>query len=247
MDIYKEERNRLKSNLLFTLMFHAITFSKEEFFMTRLRRATLWGIVGMSVWALSAQAWAASDSPTELIRAGIDRARAVLENPAYQGNDRRQQRLEKVKEAVLSLFDSQEIAKRTLGVYWKDRTEAEQKEFIEVFTALVEKTYASSLDRYRKDFQVIFEQERIEDNFAEVDSRIVDPTQQKTFTLNYRLHKIDGKWLIYDLVIENVSLVRNYRNQFHRILGKKSYEELVETIRTKIQQLDTVPQTGTGL
>lgn len=210
-------------------------------------RAAFWSIVGMSVVALSTQAWAASNSPTELIRVGIDRARSVLENPAYQGSDKRQQRLEKVKESVLFLFDSREIAKRTLGVYWQERTEAEQKEFVEVFTALVEKTYASSLDRYRKDFQVIFDQERVEDNFAEVDSRIIDPTQQKTFTLNYHLHKIDGKWLIYDLIIENVSLVRNYRNQFHRILGKKSYAELVETIRTKIQQLDTAPQTGTGL
>lgn len=210
-------------------------------------RATLWSIVGVSMLALATQGWAASDSPTELIRAGVDRARAVLENPAYQGTDKRQQRLEKVKDSVISLFDSQEIAKRTLGVYWKDRTEAEQKEFVEVFTALVEKTYASSLDRYRKDFQVIFDQERIEDNVAEVDSRIIDPTQQKTFTLSYRLHKIDGKWLIYDLIIENVSLVRNYRNQFHRILGKKSYADLVETIRIKIQELDTPPQTGTGL
>ena len=210
-------------------------------------RAAFWSTIGMSVLALSIQAWAASDSPTELIRAGVDRARSVLENPAYQGNDKRQQRLEKVKESVIVLFDSQEIAKRTLGVYWKDRTEAEQKEFVEIFTALVEKTYASSLDRYRKDFQVVFDQERIEDNDAEVDSRIIDPTQQKTFSINYHLHKVDGKWLIYDVIIENVSLVRNYRNQFYRILGKQSYADLVETIRTKIQQLDTAPQTGTGL
>ena len=214
--------------------------------MIRLRAALL-SIIGTSVLALSPQTWAANDSPTALIRAGIDRARTVLENPSYQGNDKRQQRLEKIKESVLPLFDSQEIAKRTLGVYWQERTEAERKEFVEIFTVLVEKTYANSIDRYRKDFQVLFDQERIEDNFAEVDSRIIDPTQQKTFTLNYHLHKIGGKWLIYDLVIENVSLVRNYRNQFHRILGKKSYADLVETIRTKIHQLDTAPQTGTGL
>jgi phospholipid transport system substrate-binding protein len=112
---------------------------------------------------------------------------------------------------------------------------------------LVEKTYASSLDRYRRDFQVLFDQERIENDFAEVDSRIIDPTQQRAFSLNYHLHKVNGKWLVYDVVIENISLVRNYRNQFHRILGKKSYADLVETIRTKIQQLDTAPQAGTGL
>jgi phospholipid transport system substrate-binding protein len=94
---------------------------------------------------------------------------------------------------------------------------------------------------------VLFDQERIENDFAEVDSRIIDPTQQKTFSLNYHLHKVNEKWLVYDVVIENVSLVRNYRNQFHRILEKKSYADLVETIRTKIQQLDAAPQIGTGL
>lgn len=214
--------------------------------MTNLR-AVFWSIIGMSVLVGSAPAWAANDSPTDLLRGAISRARAVLENPAYQGKERYQQRIEKVKETLISLFDSQEIAKRTLGVHWKERTETERKEFIEVFTALVEKTYANSLDRYRKDFQVLFDQERIEADFAEVDSRIVDPVLQKTFSLKYHLHKVNGKWLVYDVIIENVSLVRNYRNQFHRILGKKSYADLVETIRTKIQQLDTAPQTGTGL
>jgi phospholipid transport system substrate-binding protein len=214
--------------------------------MTSLR-AAFWSIVGMSVLVFSVPAWAVNDSPTDLLRDAINRARAVLENPAYQGQERHQQRIEKVKETLIFLFDSQEIAKRTLGVYWKERTEAERKEFIEVFTALVEKTYANSLDRYRKDFQVLFDQERIEDDFAEVDSRIIDPVLQKTFSLNYHLHKVNGKWLVYDVVIENVSLVRNYRNQFHHILGKKSYADLVETLRTKIQQLDTAPQTGTGL
>jgi phospholipid transport system substrate-binding protein len=214
--------------------------------MTSLR-AVFWSIIGMSVLVFSVPAWAANDSPTELLRGAINRARAVLENPAYQGKDHHQQRIDKVKETLISLFDSQEIAKRTLGIYWKERTEAERKEFIEVFTALVEKTYASSLDRYRRDFQVLFDQERIENDFAEVDSRIIDPTQQRAFSLNYHLHKVNEKWLVYDVVIENVSLVRNYRNQFHRILEKKSYADLVETIRTKIQQLDTAPQIGTGL
>jgi phospholipid transport system substrate-binding protein len=210
-------------------------------------RAAFRSIVGMSILVFSVPAWAANESPTDLLRGAINRARTVLENPAYQGKERHQQRIEKVKETLISLFDSQEIAKRALGVYWKDRTEAERKEFVEVFTALVEKTYANSLDRYRKDFQVLFDQERIEDDFAEVDSRIIDPVLQKIFSLHYHLHKVNGKWLVYDVIIENVSLVRNYRNQFHRILGKQSYADLVATIRTKIQQLDTAPQTGTGL
>jgi phospholipid transport system substrate-binding protein len=245
MSIYSEERSKLKNNAAFIAMRY-YSSSKKEFFMTSLR-AAFWSFIGMSVLVCSAPAGAAKDSPTDLLRGAINRARAVLENPAYQGKERYQQRIAKVKETLISLFDSQEIAKRTLGVYWKDRTEAERQEFTEVFTVLVEKTYANSLDRYRKDFDVLFDQERIEADFAEVDSRIVDPVLQKTFSLNYHLHKGNDKWLVYDVIIENVSLVRNYRNQFHRILGKKSYADLVATIRSKIQQLDTAPQTGTGL
>jgi phospholipid transport system substrate-binding protein len=204
-------------------------------------RTTLWRGSGVGILMLSLNAWAAADSPTEMIRSTVERARAVLEDPAYQGKDHRQERLEKMKEVVLPQFDSQEIAKRTLGVHWRDRTEEQRKEFIQLFTALVEKTYSNSLDRYSKGVQVFYDQERIDNDFAEVDTRVLDPTQDKTFSINYHLRKVDGKWLIYDVVIENVSLVRNYRNQFNRILSKSSYEDLVQTIQSKLNQLDTAP------
>jgi phospholipid transport system substrate-binding protein len=87
--------------------------------------------------------------------------------------------------------------------------------------------------------QFFYDQERIDGDFAEVDTRIFDPVQNKTYSVNYHLHKVDGKWLIYDIVAENVSLVRNYRNQFNRILSKSSYEDLVQTIQAKLKQLST--------
>jgi phospholipid transport system substrate-binding protein len=184
---------------------------------------------------------AATASPLDMIRATVERARAVLEDPAHQGKDYRQQRLEKLKEVVLPQFDSQEIAKRTLGIHWRDRTDEERKEFIRLFTDLVEKTYSDNLDRYSRNVQFFYDQERVEENFAEVDTRILDPSQSKIFSLSYRLHKVDGKWLIYDVVIENVSLVRNYRNQFNRILAKSSYDDLLKSIQKKLDQLDTTP------
>jgi phospholipid transport system substrate-binding protein len=190
--------------------------------------------VGVLTWSLTA--WA-MDSPLELIRSTTERTRAVLQDPAYQGANRRQARIDKVKEILLPQFDSQEIAKRTLGTYWRDRTEEQKKEFTQLFTQLVEKTYSGALDRYNLDVKFFFDQERVEDDFAEVDTRILDPAQKKTFAVSYRLHKVDGKWLIYDIVAENVSLVRNYRNQFTRILSKSSYENLVQTIQSKLKEL----------
>ncbi|MGE0681265.1 MAG: ABC transporter substrate-binding protein, partial [Candidatus Binatia bacterium] len=75
----------------------------------------------------------------------------------------------------------------------------------------------------------------------EVHTRVENPTQNKTFSVVYRLQQKGGKWLIYDVVAENVSMVRNYRNQFSRILNKSSYEELAQALRRKIQQLGTAP------
>jgi phospholipid transport system substrate-binding protein len=194
---------------------------EEENFMTILR-TVFWKIMGVSVLLLSHNTCAVADSPTDTIRSTVERARAVLDDPAYQGEDHRQQRLEKVKAVVLPQFDSQEIARRTLGPYWKDRTDEQRREFIQLFTALVEKAYSSSLDRYSTGVQFFFDQERIDNDFAEVDTRIFDPTLNKTFSVNYRLRQVNGQWLVYDVVVENVSLVNNYRNQFNRILSTQS-------------------------
>jgi len=181
----------------------------------------------------------AADSPLVVLRTATERARAVLQDPTYQGADRREARVERVKEILLPQFDPPEIVKRTLGPYWRERTEAQKKEFTQLFIQLLEKTYSGMLDRYNAGVQFFYDQERIEGDFAEVDTRIFDPVQNRTFSIGYHMHKVDGKWLIYDIVAENVSLVQNYRNQFNRILSKSSYEDLVQTIQAKLKQLST--------
>ncbi len=205
----------------------------------RSRRAVFLNIAVAAFLTMTTSAWATADSPTETIRATIQQARAVLEDPNYQGQDHKQQRLEKVKEIVLPQFDSQEVAKRTLSTHWKDLTDQQRQEFVELFIALVEKTYSHNLDRYNKSVQFFFDNERVEENFSEVDTRVLDPAQNKTFSIGYRLHNVNGKWLVYDVVIENVSMVQNYRNQFNRILTKSSYEELIKTLQNKLHELDT--------
>jgi phospholipid transport system substrate-binding protein len=92
--------------------------------------------------------------------------------------------------------------------------------------------------------QFFYDQERIDGKFAEVDTRIFDPAQNKAFVITYKLHQVDGKWLVYDVIAENVSMVRNYRNQFSRILNKSSYQDLVQTLQTKIKELDIAPQSS---
>jgi phospholipid transport system substrate-binding protein len=185
-------------------------------------------------------AWAA-ESPLETVRATIERATEVLQNPAYQGKEHLRVRVQKVREVVEPQFDVQEIAQRTLGTYWQQRTKEERQEFIRLFTEFVQKTYSGILDRYSTNVQFFYDQERIDDRFAEVDTRIFDPGQNKAFAVTYKLHKVDDRWLVYDVVAENVSMVRNYRNQFSRIINKSSYQDLVQALQIKIKELDTAP------
>ena len=199
---------------------------------------TLGTLIGIGFLALAFPGLvSATDSPLNVIQTTMQRVIAILQDPAYQDPERNEERIKKVRELTLPQFDSREIAKRTLGIHWRDRTEEQREEFIRLFIDLVEKTYSSTLDRYREDTEFFFDREHIDGTYAEVDSRITAPSLNKTFSLNYRLHLVEGRWLIYDVVIENVSMVRNYRTQFNRIINKSSYENLVQSIQSKLKQL----------
>ncbi|MEW6301330.1 MAG: ABC transporter substrate-binding protein [Thermodesulfobacteriota bacterium] len=179
----------------------------------------------------------ATESPLEAIRATINQVIPILQDAAHQGEDRRQARIEKVWEIVEPRFDLHELARRALGVHWQQLTDEERREFVRLFTQLVEATYSGTIARYTSDVQFFFDRERIEGDFAEVDTRVYNPSLNKTFPIRYQLHRVGGRWLVYDVVIEHVSLVSNYRTQFHRILTRSSYEELMRAIKNKLQEL----------
>jgi len=183
--------------------------------------------------AMSASAWA-ENSPLELIRSAINQVTTVLANPASQGEEQQQERIKQVWTIVEPYFDLQDMAQRTLGVHWRERTEEERREFVQLFTALIEKTYSSTLTRYTSDVQFAFDGQRIDGDFAEVDTRLIAPSLDKPIPIQYHLHRVGGEWRIYDVVIDNVSLVHNYRNQFNRILSQSSYNELVQSIKKKL-------------
>ena len=212
-----------------------MTTEKRSTTVTRFL-SLFWKVASVMALAMPLNAWAA-DSPLAQIRSTTERAIAVLQDPAYQGDAHRQERIAKVREILLPYFDAQEIAKRTLGIYWKDRTDAERQQFTQLFTDLVEKTYSGTLDRYNADVKFFYDQERVDGDYAEVDTHVFDPSQNRAFSISYSLRHTGGRWLIYDIVAENVSLVRNYRNQFSRILSKSSYGDLVQTIQAKLKEL----------
>jgi phospholipid transport system substrate-binding protein len=198
-----------------------------------------WWMIGMGLLLLPANVINAksADSPLGVIRAAVNDVTAVLQNPSLQGAANRHKRMSKVHKIVLPYFDARGMAQRALGVHWRKRSPQEQKEFVRLFTELVEQSYADKLDRYQRDIKVTFDGERVDGNFAEVPTLMINPAESVTIAITYRLHNKTGRWLIYDVVIENVSLVKNYRTQFNRMLRNSSYEELIAQLKQKVQEL----------
>jgi phospholipid transport system substrate-binding protein len=123
------------------------------------------------------------------------------------------------------------MAKRALGAEWRRLKPEEREEFVKLFADLLEQAYLDKIESYNGE-KVKFIKEREDGDYAEVDTKLID-SRGRDFSIDYRLHKVDGDWKVYDVVIEDVSLVNNYRAQFSRILSKSSYAELVDRMKKK--------------
>src|ERR671918_258503 len=169
--------------------------------------------------------------PTEAIRGAVNQGVEILKNAKLDNQKQRAQVIDRLRQIVYPLFDFNEMAKRSLGANWRRLDSQQQKEFVSTFTALLEKTYADQIDLYNGQ-QVVYTGESVDGDYAQVDSRIIDRNSQ-TYSVAYRVHKVDGKWKIYDVVAENISLVNNYRSQFNRVVVNSSVEELIKRIKQK--------------
>jgi phospholipid transport system substrate-binding protein len=190
--------------------------------------------VGLGILLLLMESlWAAAGVPADQVRQTADKLLEILKDPQLKGESKKSERRNKLKEVLYERFDFTEMAKRSLGSEWRRRSPEEQKEFVKVFTALLERAYLDKIESYNgESFQYLKERED-DNNYAQVDTKLVDNKGQE-FSINYRLYNMKGNWKVYDVVIENVSLVNNYRAQFNRVLTKSSYEELVNRMKGKL-------------
>lgn len=174
---------------------------------------------------------AVAGEPLELVKSVGDRVLAVLKDPKLRTADKNSERVERLKEIINPVFDYDEMARRTLGAHWRRRTPAEQQEFVKLFRAFLEKIYAEKVDLYEGE-RVTFGRETIDQEYAEVESKVTNAKGEESPAV-YRLKRTDGKWKVYDAVIENISIVNNYRSQFDRVISKSSYDELKKLLREK--------------
>jgi phospholipid transport system substrate-binding protein len=183
----------------------------------------------------------ATVSPQDTLRSTIERLVMVLRDPALQGDSHHQERVEQVQEILRAQFAFPEMAQQALGPRWRDRTEAEQQKFVRLFTALLEQAYSGILERYAAEVQVQFDQERIQGSLAEVDTRVLSSPHEQPVAITYRLQDVGSMWLVYDVVIDRVSLVRNYGAQFSRILATSSFADLMQALESKLRELQVAP------
>jgi phospholipid transport system substrate-binding protein len=167
----------------------------------------------------------------EQVRQSVDKLLTILEDPQLKQESRKQERREKLKQVINQRFDLTEMAIRSLGPEWHRHTPDEKTEFVKLFTDLLERAYLKQIESYN-DQKVRYVNEREDSSYAEVDTKIVDNKGQE-FSVNYRLHNVNGDWKVYDVVIEDISLVNNYRAQFGRVLASSSYQELVRKLKEK--------------
>ena len=177
-------------------------------------------------------AYAAAGEPTAAVEASVNRVLDVLKDPKLKGPDAKNIKTEKLRVIYKSMFDEMEFSRRTLTRNWKNFTPAERREFVDLFEQVLEKSYLDKILDYSDEKIVFYKETMIDKDKAEVQSKII--TSSNEIPIDYRIILKDGKWKVYDVVVENVSLVQNYRTQFNDILANGTPEKLLESLRKKV-------------
>ena len=180
----------------------------------------------------SVSAWA---SVTDEVKQTVDQVVSIVSDTNLKKPQNESKRRAALKKAISRIFDYGEMAKRSLGVHWKGRSSSEQKEFVSLFATLLENSYASKIESYENE-KILYEKEIIDGDYAEVKSRVVTAKRDE-YSLDYRFLKEGSRWMVYDVVIEGVSLVSNYRSQFNKIILNQGYGVLVKKLKTKSEEI----------
>jgi len=176
--------------------------------------------------------YAYAGAPLNAVEVHVNKVLDVLRDPALKGESGKKAKKEKIRSISEKMFDYTELSRRTLGQDWKKLNPSQQKEFTELYRTLLEDAYADKIVNY-KDEKVIFGKENpLTEKTVEVQTTIV--TKKADIPINYRVILKEGAWRVYDVVIEGVSLINNYRSQFREILANKSPEVLLDTLRKKV-------------
>jgi len=187
----------------------------------------------VAAWLLLATAATSALTPLELVQTATTRVVTILQDPGFTGAINAQKRRLAIRGVAEDLFDFNEMARRSLGKHWKERSRAERDEFVRVFTDLLERSYIGVVENY-SDEKLVYLGEFFEGGFAIVKTKVVFGAKRGAeIPIEYRLAQSGQRWAVYDVVVDGVSFVSNYRSQFERIIATSSYGALVQKMRQR--------------
>jgi len=185
-------------------------------------------VLGLAV-GVHGPAWAGA--PTDQLKSQVDRVLKTLEDPELKKESKARERRTAVRKIAEDIFDFTETAKRSLGRHWAARTPAEREEFVRVFSDLLERSYLTKIEAYGGE-KIQYLSDTIEGETATVKTKILGKGATE-LPIDYKMLRRGDRWLVYDVSIEGVSLVSNYRTQFNKIIQTSSFQELVKKLKTK--------------
>ncbi len=185
------------------------------------------------VCALAVAAAASDSSPTAQVKEAVDQALHVLQDPVLKTEPKQAERRRILRTIADGLFDFEEMSRRAMSAHWRPLSEDQRREFVRLFSEVLERAYMSKIESYNGE-KIRYTGERIEGDTATVSTRIVTK-EGIEIPIDYRLLTRNGRWLAYDVSIEGVSLVANYRTQFNSVIRTSSYDELLRRLRSRAE------------
>jgi phospholipid transport system substrate-binding protein len=198
--------------------------------MTKGRNIFTWALMALTVLCVGYPLSSLAEQPMDRIKSAIERISEVLQEVSAKSGANKAEAVQMIREIILPSFDFAEMARRSMGDRWKN-LDGRQNEFVGAFAAFVENSYMNTLASYRGE-KILFLRERVNQDLAQVDTQVVSG-KGEPLSVNYRLHLVQDDWKVYDVVVDNISLVSNFHSQFNRILASASFDELLKKMREK--------------
>jgi phospholipid transport system substrate-binding protein len=198
-----------------------------------MRRLVVAGL--MAALVLVAGSVVHAGPPTDQLKSTIDRVLAILQDPALKAPGKAEERRQKIRAIANEVFDWEETGKRALARHWQGRSPQEREEFSKLFADLLERSYVGKIETYSGE-KILYGEEAVDGEQATVRTKLVTKAGTQ-IPIDYKMLKVADRWRVYDVLIENVSLVANYRSQFNRIIQQSGYADLIQRLKTKQEEL----------
>ena len=194
-------------------------------------------ILSAFILAGSPSSASADETPESVVETAVNKVLTVLQNQALTRDNKRVA----LRAIAHEFFDFKALSRRTLGMSWKQLNKAEQEEFVQLYSRLLEYTYTEKIDEYHQEMVTIVGRRTLNSTKAEVNTEVVSGS--RSIPIGYRMFLMNGVWRVYDVYVEGVSLVKNYRSQFNSILDKSTPGEMLSQLRNKVESFESTEQT----